>query len=603
MAIRKLFLNLIPLFFLLPSFFLLLTTYPAGNLYFIANLKPPTRTTYISSSLSFPAALASLWDYSGDEDPDAATPGGEWSLLQASLGVSAMHMQLLHDDTIVIFDRTSTNCAGVGSFLDLDNLDCSVHSVLYDVASNTFRPLTVQTDTFCSSGSVDPNGVLIQTGGYSSGERVIRTFYPCNRGSACDWKELPVLLSARRWYSSNHLLPDGRIIIVGGRNSPSYEFFPPNPPPSKIRLPFLLQTWDGRNNENNLYPFLHLFPDGNLFIFANNRSIAFDYRRNQVVREYPPMPGDDRRCYPSTGSSVLLPIMLNGDDNESPELEVLICGGAPAGAYYLADEAKLFVEASRTCGRLKITDSNPRWLMEKMPMPRVMGDMIMLPTGDVLIINGAGNGTAGWDNADNPVLHPVLYRAYEPDPSRRFAVMKPTAIPRMYHSSAVLVSDGRVLVAGSNPNPEYTFIGARFPTELRMESYAPHYLDPTYALLRPSILTVESQGSEVMYGQMFAVTYDLSEYRAEEEGGVAVTMLFPPFTTHSFGMNQRMVVPKVERIDQLSVRTYKATVRAPRNANVGPPGYYLLFLVHAGIPSRGVWLKLVAEGINDHFPS
>jgi hypothetical protein len=74
--------------------------------------------------------------------------------------------------------------------------------------------------------------------------------------------------------------------------------------------------------------------------------------------------------------------------------------------------------------------------MEVMPMPRVMSDMLLLPTGEVLIINGAMNGTAGWEDAVNPVFNPVLYRPNEPDPTQKFLVLNPSKIPRMYHSSA-----------------------------------------------------------------------------------------------------------------------------------------------------------------------
>ncbi|KAL2904384.1 Aldehyde oxidase GLOX [Bienertia sinuspersici] len=473
-------------------------------------------------------------------------------------------------------------------------VDCTAHSIIYDVNSNTFRPLTVVTDTWCSSGSVDPTGTLIQTGGYSRGERAIRMINPCSRvGDPCDWEELPVSLSSRRWYASNLLLPDGHVIIVGGRGSHSYEFFPKSPGQlaGRFHLQFLVDTWDGRNKENNLYPFLHLLPNGNLFIFANNRSIEFDYVTGKVVKKFPVMPSTERRNYPSTGSSVLLPI--NAANSSSPDLEILICGGASPQSFDLADKENVYVAASRTCGRMIITDSSPHWIMEEMPMPRVMPDMVMLPNGDILIVNGAGNGTAGWENADNPVLNPVLYRTYETDQSRKFVVLNPTNIPRMYHSSAVLVPDGRVIVGGSNPHPNYNFTQqAKYPTELSLEGYSPPYLDQQYSLLRPSILAVETESMVVTYGQMVSVTYVLDMYKDADDEGIKVMMLMPPFTTHSFGMNQRMVVLRVERVDQLSAVAYKVTVRVPVNVNVAPSGFYLLFVVHAGVPSHGVWVQL-----------
>ncbi|GMH01686.1 hypothetical protein Nepgr_003525 [Nepenthes gracilis] len=558
-------------------------------------------------SSSFPAIISSSWpphstfpfSSSPFEAAEAGEPRGKWTLLMKSIGISAMHMQLLHDDKVIIFDRTDfgrSNLSLPGGKCRINDfavgIDCTAHSVLYDVATNTLRPLMVQTDTWCSSGSVGPDGTLVQTGGYRLGERVVRAFTPCD-DDACDWIEFPTYLAARRWYASNHILPDGRVIVVGGRGSHSYEFFPKDPTlrEAAVRLRFLAETSDGQEKENNLYPFLHLLPDGNLFIFANNRSIVLNYRRHRVIREFPVMPGRDRRSYPLTGSSVLLPVVLSGDDKvEMPELEVLICGGARLGSYELARGGNAFLEASKSCGRLKITHPNPEWMMEEMPMPRVMGDMILLPTGDVLIINGAGNGTAGWDAADNPVLNPVLYRTNEPDPAGRFIVMSPTNIPRMYHSAALLVADGRILVGGSNPNEFYNFSGVRYPTELSLESFSPHYLDPQYGAYRPAIQVIESEDNSITYGQVLTVSYFLP--MPSPEIGVTVTLLSPAFATHSFGMNQRLLVLKVERLDKVSATACKVTVRAPRNMNVGPPGYYLLFVVNVGVPSPGVWVRL-----------
>ncbi|KAI9169820.1 hypothetical protein LWI28_018136 [Acer negundo] len=527
--------------------------------------------------------------------------GGYWVLLQPSIGISAMHMQVLNNDKVIIFDRTDS---GPSNLTLLDNqcrqnddvlhLDCTAHSVLYDIASNTFRPLMVQTDTWCSSGSVDSEGTLVQTGGYHGGERVIRTFTPCQDNS-CDWVELTKYLWDRRWYASNQILPDNRIIVVGGRKVFSYEFYPKNESlPSSYYLRFLIETRDP-GEENNLYPFLHLLPDGNLFIFANRRSILFDYVKNKIVKRFPVISGEDKRNYPSTGSSVLLPLRLtgeNGGDNVSVtiEAEVMVCGGAPAGAFIKAEKEQVYVKASTSCGRIKVSDPKPVWSMELMPMPRVMTDMLLLPNGDVILINGAANGTAGWEDAVNPNLNPVLYLPEE-EPTRRFVVMKPSTIPRMYHSSAALLPDGRILVGGSNPHRRYNFTSYPYPTELSLEAFHPPYLAPQTAHLRPSILSVELMDRTVSYKQVFSVTFVLALFRPS--GTISVTLILPSFTTHSFAMNQRMVVLDVINVAQLSTFAYKVMVNGPTNARVAPPGFYMMFVVHAGSPSHAVWLKVM----------
>ncbi|KAK8476214.1 hypothetical protein V6N11_060285 [Hibiscus sabdariffa] len=410
-----------------------------------------------------------------------AAATGSWQLLQESIGVSAMHMQLLLNDRVVVYDRTDSGPSNLPlpkgkCFHDSNDtarvVDCTAHSAEYDVSSNKFRPLTVQTNFWCSSGAITPDGELVQTGGYKDGERNVRVFGPC---STCDWQEIKNGLAAKRWYSTNHILPDGRQIIVGGRVQFNYEFVPKNKAANTFHLPFLWETNDPKI-ENNLYPFVFLNVDGNLFIFANNRAILLDYMKNKVVKTYPTIPGGDPRSYPSTGSAVLLP--LKNLKASTIEAEVLVCGGAPKGSYSQAIQGK-FIGALNSCARILITDPNPQWVMETMPLARVMGDMILLPNLDVLIINGAASGSAGWEFGRNPVLCPVLYK---PDNKigARFFKQTPTTIPRMYHSTVILLRDGRILVGGSNPHMYYNFTGVLFPTELSLEAFSPHYLEAKF---------------------------------------------------------------------------------------------------------------------------
>ncbi|KAE9447743.1 hypothetical protein C3L33_20355, partial [Rhododendron williamsianum] len=53
-----------------------------------------------------------------------------------------------------------------------------------------------------------------------------------------------------------------------------------------------------------------------------------------------------------------------------------------------------------------------------MPFVQIMGDMVMLPIGDVLIINGAQANTQGYRLTTNPCLNPVLYQPNQPEGSR-----------------------------------------------------------------------------------------------------------------------------------------------------------------------------------------
>ncbi|XP_058722277.1 aldehyde oxidase GLOX1-like [Vicia villosa] len=524
--------------------------------------------------------------------PVASAGKGQWQLLQKNIGVVAMHMQLLHNDRLIIFDRTDFGRSNI-SLPDgkcrndpkeaVVKTDCTAHSVEYNVISNTFRPLFVQTDVWCSSGGVNPSGTLVQTGGFNDGNRTIRTFEPCNN---CDWQEFDSELLASRWYATNHILPDGSQIIIGGRRQFNYEFYPKNNIGAKklYSLPFLAQTND-LGTENNLYPFVFLNVDGHLFIFANNRAILFDYNKNQVVKTFPQVPGGDPRSYPSTGSSVLLP--LKNLQSRAIEAEVLVCGGAPKGSYQRAVK-KEFLGALNTCARIKITDPEPEWVVETMPEGRVMSDMVILPNGDVLIINGAGSGTAGWEIGREPVLNPVLYKTKNRTGSR-FESQNPSNTPRMYHSSAVLVRDGRVIIGGSNPHFGYSFGNVLFPTELSLEAFSPSYLEPGFSNVRPRI--VSSIIGSQKYGQKLKLRFQVKTKL--DQNLVYVTMLAPSFNTHSFSMNQRLLVLDSNKVVKVKKTTFEIVVSMPGSSVLAPPGFYMLFVVHKEIPSEGVWVHIV----------
>ncbi|KAI6688316.1 hypothetical protein NL676_025144 [Syzygium grande] len=462
------------------------------------------------------------------QPPRAFAAAARWQLLQSNIGIVAMHMQLLHNDRVVIFDRTDFG----KSNLSLPDGQCR------------HDPTETAVVDDCTAHSVD----LVQTGGYSDGERQVRIFVPCSDGS-CDWREIANGLGARRWYATNQILPDGRQIVIGGRRQFNYEFYPKSAgAPNVYSLPFLVETND-RGIENNLYPFVHLNVDGNLFIFANNRAILFDYVNNKP------------KCW------------------SAAEL--------PKGAFTQAMGGK-FLGALNTCGRIRITDPNPQWAMETMPQARTMGDMVMLPNGDVLIINGVAAGTAGWEYGRNPVLKPVIYRPDAPAGSR-FALQDPSGIPRAYHSTAVLLRDGRVLVGGSNPHIYYNFTGVIFPTELRLEAFRPPYLDPERSGSRPQIIFPSSQ-AKIRYSQSFVVRFTVSGNVSTD--AVSVTMVAPPFTTHSFSMNQRLLVIGGGKVTNVGNSAFTADAVAPGSRNLAPAGYYMLFVVHQGVPSEGIWVQI-----------
>lgn len=512
---------------------------------------------------------------------------GSYKLLLNNSGIAAMHTMVTRFNTVIMLDRTNIGlsqiklpngrCRNNTQDLTLKN-DCTAHSVMFNPGSNTVRPLFIFTDTWCSAGQFLSDGTLLQTGGDFEGLNKIRRLTPCPATGTCDWVEdTNVSLKDPRWYTTDQILPDGRIIIVGGREVSTYEFFPRASGQGSFALPFLQDT---KNYEgDNLYPFVHLLPDGNLYIFANRDSILLNYKTNKVVRTYPTIPGNPRN-YPSAGSSVLLP--LDGPSNYQA-VEVLVCGGAQLGAFWNPEKQ---LACSNTCGRMVLTSTTPTWAMETMPIRRCMGDMIILPSRDVLIINGAQNGSQGWTYATNPALSPVVYRPAATTGAARFVVQPATSIPRLYHSTANLLADGRVLIAGSNTHQFYTFSGT-FPTELRVEAWSPYYLNKAYAAKRPAIKLFPAR---ITYGSVFNVTFTCRS----SPKSVEINLVSGYFTTHSFSQGQRLVRLKVSAPVAHGFRSYMISVTAPPHGNITPPQYYMMFPVMFGVAGQAVWVQVAS---------
>ncbi|XP_077250578.1 aldehyde oxidase GLOX-like isoform X2 [Tasmannia lanceolata] len=490
--------------------------------------------------------------------------GGNWELLLKNSGVVAMHMALTHHNTVLIFDQTEAGRSGYPLRKHLCSVDstksfCWAHSIEYNIATNSIRPLTLKTDTWCSSGAFLSNGTLLQTGGHGNGYRKVRYFRPCS-DYRCDWIESKASLSDNRWYASNQILPEkDRVIIVGGRKAFTYEFVPKSSPnEGSFELPFLRHT----NNQ---------------------------HEEGKVIKTFPRMPGSGSRNYPSTGSSVMLP--LHHADGFR-KVEIMVCGGAVSGAYMAAKERD-FLKGLSTCGRIVITGKNSNWLMEQMPEPRLLNDMLVLPTGDILVINGAKQGDAGWNNAENPSLTPYLYKPMK-KLGKRFSILKSTNIARMYHSSAILLPDGRVLVAGSNPNVRYTFSRVAFPTELRLQAFVPYYMGQFFDNKRASNLSITHQNDKigVVYGEKFGVRFELGRKPSKV---IDFHAYAPPFATHSNSMNQRMLKLRCNSLVRGNGGEFTATLVAPPSSKVAPSGYYLLTVVNGGIPSKAQWVRFVHE--------
>ena len=125
--------------------------------------------------------------------------------------------------------------------------------------------------------------------------------------------------------------------------------------------------------------------------------------------------------------------------------------------------------------------------------------MVALPDGRYVILGGAYNGRAGFGLQRDPNLSAVMYDPTKPV-GARMTVLANTTIPRLYHSEAVLMSDGRILVSGSDPQ----MFGV-WPQEHRLE-----YFSPDYILSGAPKPTFTVPNKDWAYGETVAFTVDSS---------------------------------------------------------------------------------------------
>lgn len=209
----------------------------------------------------------------------------------------------------------------------------------------------------------------------------------------------------------------------------------------------------------------------------------------------------------------------------------------------------------------------------KQPSKRVMPTMVALPDGRYLIINGAKVGRAGFGLADNPNYNAVMYDPEQPL-GQRMTVLANTTIARLYHSEGVLLSDGKVLISGSDPQDK-----GKHPEEHRLEYFLPDYLlsgaaQPNFSLT----------SRDWAYGETYSFTLDST--LAAGAANMRVSLMASIGSTHGVTMGQRTLFPA------FSCNGNACTVTAPPNSFVSPPSWYQMFVLDGPTPSHSIWVRI-----------
>lgn len=421
---------------------------------------------------------------------------------------------------------------------------------------------------FCAGHAFLPNGMLGVFGGNlggkgGSGAKLSLVFDPWTESWAVNQD-----MSVGRWYPSVVAAPDGRLLIMSGQSengwgtaTPIIERFPAkthpvpwnekdiprNVPVDRLRV-------DAPFSSTSDYPHLFTLRDGKVYGLGRDPKQQWIFDPVAETRsDLPARPDNFSRNY---GSAVPLPAGFRGPNS------VLVLGGNrdDPNTYRLAD-GKWKTQQPRAFGRTQ-------------------DDTVILPGGNLLTVNGAYDIRDYGNGPYNPSAD-LKYRQVETrDALGQWKLGPVQRLPRGYHSNAVVLPDGRIMLTGdelqqlaNDPNISDDMNGS-------IELYEPAYL---HQGPRPVLSRVPN--GPIAHRSRFEVTTSTPD-RVKR-----AVLLAPTTATHAVNFSQRHLDLRIT-----SRQGGKLTLQAPPTANDAPPGYYMLFLLDEdGVPSTAQFVALRSQ--------
>lgn len=416
---------------------------------------------------------------------------------------------------------------------------------------------------FCSGQSFLSDGKLLVAGGGGGDPGMPSSQYgwkfdPTNER----WGRTAGDLAFMRWYPTLVTLGDnpGRVLVAAGwqyyDDADGYVDAPQMEVYSEVTDSFTAVTATGAVGEkifHQTYPGLHLLPGGQVFYVPTgfgNCQQAPSAPASTEPSGYFVFSGPHAGAWTDTGANVRIKgmsaLILK---TAPPYVQVLVIGGG---------------EASRAAtGQLiNLSTVTPSWeddfpLLEQ----RVHPNVVLLPDGKVFICGGMkATGTP-----------PTGGRCEIYDPvSGTLTEMADVAYPRHYHSFALLLPTGQVMVAGGASDE-----GCTVSVDSTIEIFDPPYL----WRVRPQITSMPPQAG---YGETIIIDTPDSSHVGR------VVLVRPMAVTHQTDSEQRVI-----NLDFSRPTASQVSATMPHDRTMAPGGYYMLFLVgNTGGPSVAQFIRL-----------
>jgi hypothetical protein len=477
---------------------------------------------------------------------------GQWGSV-VDWPVVAIHVALLENGKVLAYDSVNDNAT------EDDPVHDHTRATVWDPATGTQTPVWVTTghNVFCSGLAHLVDGSVFLAGGNKNAELDGIAQTHVFDSDTNTWTLGPNM-AADRWYPSVTPLRNGEMLITeGGPDTPEVR-----------KTDGGLRALGAASLDMPLYPWIDAAPDGRAFYSGPDQTMrSLDTAGAGSWQSYGQR-DSLHRDYGSRAFFDLGKILVAGGSSSSRDARVINLNGAAP----------------------QVSATAP------MAYGRRQHNLTVLADGTVLATGGNSSGAELVD-LDNGVYPAELWNPA----TGQWRTLAAMQVTRQYHSTALLLPDGRVLSAGGGICGTCGQVGYHAKNA---EVFSPPYLFKKNGsgelAPRPEIT---SAPNEMTYNAPFSIsTPDAAQVRK-----VALVRLGA--VTHSVNMEQRYV-PLSFAADGEAI-----DATAPANANIAPPGIYMLFAIDAsGVPSVARMMRVGSEpttaitngpaaGTNDPTPS
>jgi hypothetical protein len=446
---------------------------------------------------------------------------GQWSPV-VDWPVVAINTALLANGKVLAYDSIGDNATE--SYPVQDHTRATIWDP--ETGSQTRVDLNTGYNIFCSGLAHLVDGRMFIAGGNKDQQLngIVQThlFDP----ATSLWSLGPNMLGGR-WYPTVTPLNNGEMLITSGRvDTPEVRTLAGN-----------LRALSTASLSLPLYPWMDVAPDGRAFYSGPDQTL---------------------RKLDTAGSGAWQALGQRDTINRD------------YGGHALFDVGKMLVAGGGPSTKdARVVDFNGASPQVTATAPMANGrrqfNLTVLADGTVLATGGNSSGVSLVD------LNAGVYPAEQWNPATgQWRTLAPMQVTRQYHSTALLLPDGRVLSAGGGICGTCDQVGY---LAKNAEIYSPPYLFQADGSPAPRP-TIDSAPASTDYG----ATMDVATANAASIGKVALVRLGA--VTHSDNMEQRYIPLS------FTAGATGLTATAPPNANIAPPGFYMLFIIDTnGVPS------------------